>query len=113
MSAATATPTPRPEQRPRPPFVLLLLAVVGVAVVAVPLIGLAWRTPWSGLADVIGRDVVLDAIRVSILSSVAAALISITLGVPLAWLLARHDFRGRHLVRAFLGPALRAVPNLE
>ena len=91
-----------PEQRGvrRPPAVLLLLGVAGAAVFVVPLVGLAWRTPWRDLPALLRTDVVVDALRLSLVTSVAAALASTVLGVPLAWLLARADFPGRDLLRA-------------
>lgn len=47
-------------------------------------------------------DVALDALRLSLISSVAATAISLVIGVPLAWVLARVEFRGRSAVRALV-----------
>ena len=47
-------------------------------------------------------DVVVDALKLSLLTSVLAAFISLLLGVPLAWVLARINFPGRHIVRAIV-----------
>jgi len=69
-------------------------------VFVLPIIGLATRTPWSRLGEVIGSSVVVDALKLSLLSSVLAAVISLVVGVPLAWLLARTEFPGRRLLRA-------------
>lgn len=65
-----------------------------------PLAGLLVRTPWARLPVLLSEDVVTDAIRISAITSVSAAVISLVLGVPLAWLLARVDFPGRSLARA-------------
>ncbi len=67
-----------------------------------PLAGLLVRTPWARLPALLSEDVVTDAIRISTVTSVSAAAISLVLGVPLAWLLARVDFPGRSLARAIV-----------
>ena len=84
----------------RPPFAVLAPAGLGVALVIVPIVGLLQRAPWSSLLDRLGSDTVLEAIRVSLVVSVVAAALSLVLGLPLAWLLARHDGRLVGLVRA-------------
>ncbi|NDH87301.1 MAG: hypothetical protein EBY61_01390 [Actinobacteria bacterium] len=84
----------------RPSALLLIPAGAGLLLVAVPVIGLLQRAPWSSLLDRLASDTVLDAIQVSVTVSVAAAIIATVLGLPLAWLLARHDGRLATLVRA-------------
>jgi len=69
---------------------------------ALPLIGLLARVPWSELTTVLGSPATLDALRLSVTASVAATAISLLLGVPLAWILARVEFRGRGLVRGLV-----------
>ncbi|MCP5025298.1 MAG: molybdate ABC transporter permease subunit [Actinomycetia bacterium] len=56
--------------------------------------------PWSGLGELLGRRLVVDALGVSAVVSLSAAALAFVLGVPLAHLLAHHDFRGRSVVRA-------------
>lgn len=88
---STATPLP---------IVVRLLAVVGVAFVALPLVGLLWRVPWSRVGEVLGDDATLTALRLSLICSLGATTIAAALGVPLAWLLARVPFPGSSVVRA-------------
>src|SRR5690606_36453503 len=64
-----------------------------------PLVGLLGRVPWSDLPALLATDVVTDALRLSLVASLAATAISFVLGLPLAWILARTDFPGRRLVR--------------
>jgi molybdate transport system permease protein len=45
---------------------------------------------------------VVDALGLSAIASVAAVTISTIIGVPLAWMLARVDFRGRSFVRGLV-----------
>jgi len=84
----------------RPPIAVLVPAALGVALIVVPIVGLLQRAPWSSLLDRLGSETVLEAIRVSLLVSIVAAVVSAVLGLPLAWLLARHDGRTIGLVRA-------------
>lgn len=86
--------------RDRPPASLTVLATLGALLFVVPLVGLLGRTPWSGLVDLVRDDVVVDALRVSLVSSLAAAFLSTMFGLPLAWLLSRVDFPGRSFLRA-------------
>jgi molybdate transport system permease protein len=88
--------------RGRPPVALVALGLVGIAVFALPFIGLLARTPWTELAALLAEPVVVDALRLSIVSSLAATVVSLVVGLPLAWLLARVAFRGRRLVRALV-----------
>lgn len=67
-----------------------------------PLFGLLWRTPWPRLVELVTSEVVADALRLSLLSSLAATTVSLVLGLPLAWLLARVDFPGKSLVRGLV-----------
>lgn len=84
------------------PWVLLPFAVVAVAYIALPLVALAQRAPWSDLGDLVTSPVVTDALRLSLISAFAATGISLLVGVPLAWVLARVEFTGRSVVRALV-----------
>jgi molybdate transport system permease protein len=75
---------------------------VAVVLFALPLAGLLLRVPWSDLPSLLTSDIALDALRLSLISSVAATVISLVIGVPLAWVLARVEFRGRSAVRALV-----------
>lgn len=76
----------------------------------VPFLALLGRVPWSQLPDLLSADVVSEALRISIISSVAATGISAVLGVPLAWLLARVEFPGRSLLRGIVALPLVLPP---
>ena len=83
----------------RPPAVVLILAVAGLALFAVPLLGLLFRAPWRDVPALLFTGAAGDALRLSMIGSAAAAGISLVLGIPLAWVLARTDFPGRSVVR--------------
>jgi molybdate transport system permease protein len=63
-------------------------------------VGLLQRVPWSDLLDELGTPAVREALKLSLVTSLAATATSLVLGVPLAWVLARVAFPGRSLVRA-------------
>lgn len=88
--------------RTRPPAVLVLPAVAGLLFVLLPLAGLLVRTPWTSLAGLIASRDVLAALLLSVECSFGALALSLVLGVPLAWLLARADFPGKPVVRALV-----------
>ncbi len=84
------------------PVPLLVPALVGLAFLVLPLVALLVRAPWSSLPDQLTSPEVWQALRLSLLCATAATVVSLVLGVPLAWLLARVEFRGRGFVRALV-----------
>ncbi|MEU4296310.1 ABC transporter permease [Kitasatospora aureofaciens] len=86
----------------RVPVTLLLPALLGLAFLVLPLIGLLVRAPWSGLSEQLTSSAVWDALRLSLICATAATGVSLVLGVPLAWLLARTELPGRRLIRALV-----------
>ncbi|MEY2401765.1 MAG: molybdate transport system permease protein [Ilumatobacteraceae bacterium] len=82
------------------PLPALALAVCAIIFFALPLVGLMSRTPWSDVATILGRAEVREALKLSIVCSLCATALSVVLGLPLAWLLARRRFFGRSVVRA-------------
>jgi molybdate transport system permease protein len=83
------------------PAAVVVVALVGLAVFFVlPLLGLLWRAPWADVGSVLGDDASRQALRLSLVCSLSATAISAFFGFPLAWLIARTEFRGRNLVRA-------------
>ena len=86
----------------RPPALVTVLALVGLAVFVVPLVGLLARTPWQDLPQLLAKDVVADALRLSLIASLGATAISAVIGVPLALVLARVEFPGRSIVRGLV-----------
>jgi molybdate transport system permease protein len=80
----------------------VVLGALGLALFVVPLLGLLVRTPWSELSELLAGEVVIDALRLSMLTSIAATAIAAVVGVPLAWLLARVEFPGRAVARGIV-----------
>jgi molybdate transport system permease protein len=84
------------------PLVLLVPGVAAVVFLLVPIVALLARTPWASLLQQLGDPAVLDALRLSLVTSLAAVAIVVVVGIPLSWVLARVDFPGRSALRAFV-----------
>lgn len=93
------SPDRKPCRGAGPPRSWVALGAVGAALFSLPIVGLLVRTPWADLPTILAGDVVTDALRISLVASIAATAVAAALGVPLAWLLARVDFPGRSVVR--------------
>jgi molybdate transport system permease protein len=81
---------------------MVILGGVGLAMFLVPFLGLLARVPWSDIPDLLRGDVVTDALRLSLVTSVAATAMAAAVGIPLAWLIARVEFPGRALARGLV-----------
>jgi len=86
------------------PRVLRWATFVAIAVVAAPLIALLWRVPWSDLPQLLSTEVVVDALLLSMLSSVCAAGAALVLGTLIALQLSN--------MRGAAASTLRAVVTL-
>ncbi|MFD9130647.1 ABC transporter permease, partial [Kitasatospora sp. NPDC059571] len=95
-------PAPRGAGRRRVPYALLLPALLGLVFLVLPLVGLLVRAPWSALPEQLSSPEVWQALRLSLICATAATGVSLVLGVPLAWMLARTDLPGRRFVRALV-----------
>ncbi|WP_254792757.1 ABC transporter permease [Streptomyces sp. CC77] len=86
----------------RVPVALALPAAVAVLFLLVPLAGVLANAPWGSLAGRLTAPAVREALGLSLVVSAWALLLSLVLGVPLAWVLARVDFPGKALVRVLV-----------
>lgn len=82
--------------------VLAVLGGVGVVFFVLPLLGLLSRASAAGLWRQLGAPGVRAALRLSLEVSVIALGLCVVIGFPLAYLLARVEFRGRGLVRGLV-----------
>jgi molybdate transport system permease protein len=83
----------------RPPLPIAALASICALFLLLPLVALVLRAPWGRLAEELARPEIRDALWLSLRVSLVATFMSLLLGVPLAWILARWDFPGRSFVR--------------
>ncbi|WP_209499269.1 ABC transporter permease [Streptomyces sp. PvR006] len=86
----------------RPPLTLALPALLAVAFLTLPLLGILVRTEWGELAGHLRSPGTVEALKLSLVVSFWALGLSLLLGVPLAWLLARVPFPGKALVRSLV-----------
>jgi len=86
----------------RPPVALVAPAALATVFLALPLVGLVARAPWRDLGDQLTSPEVASALRLSLLAATMSTVVSLLLGVPLAWVLARLRFPGRGVVRALV-----------
>ncbi|MFE8912674.1 ABC transporter permease [Streptomyces globisporus] len=86
----------------RPPLLLAVPALLAVAFLMLPLAGILVRTSWGELGDHLTAEATTEALRLSLLVSLWALGLSLLLGVPLAWLLARVPFPGKAFVRSLV-----------
>ena len=75
-----------------------------------PLVGLLVRAPWATLPQRITDPAILAALRLSLETATLATAVSLVLGVPLAWVLARTRLPGRRFVRALVTVPLVLPP---
>ena len=94
-------PPGRPPGR-RAPLLLAVPALLAVAFLTMPLAGVLARTTWSELGTHLTAPGTTEAVRLSLVVSFCALGLSLLLGVPLAWLLARVRFPGKAVVRSLV-----------
>lgn len=84
----------------RPSVLVLATAALVLAFFTLPLIGLVQRVEWANLASDLTAPAAVDALRLSLVCSLAAMVLSVLFGTPLAWVLARANLPGRSVIRA-------------
>jgi molybdate transport system permease protein len=81
---------------------LLVPALTAIAFLVLPLAGLLIRAPWRSLGSALASADATQALELSLWTATTATAISLVIGVPLAWLLARTTFPGQRLLRALV-----------
>jgi molybdate transport system permease protein len=84
------------------PAPLIIPAAVGALFLLIPVVALLVRAPWRDLTRILSENDAAEALRLSLVTATTATAISLVLGVPLAWVLARVQFPGRKLLRAMV-----------
>jgi molybdate transport system permease protein len=83
-----------------------------LAFLALPFLALLLRVPPLQLLSRLGEPVVIDALRVSLLTSAAATAIVIVLGLPVAYLLATRSFFGKRVVEVLIDLPMVLPPTV-
>ena len=81
---------------------LAVLAALAALFFVFPLIGMITGAPWGRITDVITSKSSLDALQLSLIASLSSTVLALLFGFPLAWLLARGQFRGKGLLRGLV-----------
>ncbi len=88
--------------RRRPPLIVAIVAAIGLALFAIPLAGLLQQVDWADLGHDLRAPAATEALRLSLVTSLAATALAVVFGIPLAWVLARSDLPGRSLLRGLI-----------
>src|SRR5262245_38448797 len=85
----------------------VLLVLLGL-----PLLGLLFHVEPATLLTRLGEPAVLEALRLSLITSSAAAVTVVALGLPVAYLLARRPFRGRRALETLVDLPMVLPPTV-
>ena len=84
------------------PAPLLAPALIAVVFLLLPLAALVVRAPWGHLGPALSGSDATQALILSLWTASLTTAISLVIGVPLAWVLARTRFPGQRLLRALV-----------
>jgi molybdate transport system permease protein len=85
-------------------------AGLATVLLVLPLVAMVAATDWAQLPGQLRSEPLRQALWLSLSTSTAAMVVCLLLGLPLAWLLARIEFRGHRLVRALVTVPLVLPP---
>ena len=92
---------------------LAVLAGLFVVFLGLPVLTLIGRAVFDGsLAQIAGSGPLLSALTLSLVTTAASLLLTVAIGLPLAFLLARRRFRGRWLVEAIVDLPIVLPPSV-
>ena len=89
-----------------------MLAGLLVALLGLPVVSLVLRIPPGDLFDRLREPLVLQALRLSLITSVAAIGAVVALGLPVAYLLAMREFRGKRVLEALIDLPMVLPPTV-
>ncbi|MFF1877628.1 ABC transporter permease [Leifsonia sp. NPDC058230] len=81
---------------------VIVLAVLGGLFVLLPLVALIARVDWAHFLPLVTSPSSVDALLLSLRTSIAATILCVVLGVPMAAVLARVRFPGQRVLRALV-----------
>lgn len=92
---------------------LAVLAGLFALFLGLPVVTLVGRALVDGpLSSAVASPAVIDALGLSLVTTAASLLITVTLGLPLAFVLARRRFRGKGLVEAVVDLPIVLPPSV-
>jgi molybdate transport system permease protein len=81
---------------------LALIASIGMLFLSVPVLVLAWNAWQTGAWRDLGGPIVLDAVFLSLITTMITIIVTLLFGTPLAYILGRWRFPGRRLINVFV-----------
>lgn len=100
----------RTQNRATIPGLVYIFAALGLSLLIIPLAALLIEAPWTEMFGLFTDADTLEAVKVSMVVSLSAAVLSTLFGVPLASVLARLEFRGKAIVRTIVSVPLVLPP---
>jgi molybdate transport system permease protein len=97
-------------RRSAAPVWLALLSLPLALLIALPLLAIVLRTPLPLLLSNLRQPQVVQALTLSMITALITTALAITLGTPIAYLLARRRFRGRALLDTLLDAPMVLPP---
>ncbi len=95
------------------PAPVIVVAAIAVGLLALPVVALLGRAVLSGaLVGALTTPAVADALRLSLVTTTVSLAITIILGTPLAFVLARRRFTGSPLVEAIVDLPIVLPPSV-
>lgn len=91
-----------PLSHPREPLRLIIPAAIGAGFLLLPLLALLVRTPWASLSTLITEGPATEALWLSLRTAGMATILSLFMGVPLAWLIARSRLPWMNALRTLV-----------
>lgn len=76
------------------------VATLGIAFLVLPIVAVLFRMPWSDLGNIVTDDANRTALVLSLRTSLFATLLSVVVGIPIAYVLAFNTFIGSRIIRA-------------
>jgi molybdate transport system permease protein len=93
-------------------FLSALAMTLFLALLALPILALIFRVPAGILISRLGQPVVVQALRLSLETSLIAAALIVTTGTPVAWVLATRDFPGKRVLEALVDLPMVLPPTV-
>ncbi len=102
MASVARSTRPDRTVRVRPPAGLAVVGVLGGVALLLPFVALVAGVDLRRLPELLTSESALDALGLSLRTSLTATAICLALGTPLALVLTRLEFPGRSLARSFV-----------
>jgi molybdate transport system permease protein len=100
------------KSRPYFEWIFVLPSLFLLALLALPLASLLWRGLTNGILLYITEASALSALRLSLITSTLSVLFTVITGTPLAFLLARRNFRGKYWFEILIDLPIVLPPSI-